>query len=90
MRLQTSVNCTSTFLIVASVLDSQVVVSAGGSVSVQSTTSSFNSTRLELYRTKLAPLKLARILILVIALLNIVQKASKKVLFLTCVIAYFA
>ena len=51
---------------------------------------SFNSTRLELCRTKLAPLKLARILILVIALLNIVQKASKKVFFLTCVIAYFA
>ena len=50
---------------------------------------SFNSIRLGLCRTKLAPLKLARILILVIALLNAVQKTSKKVSSLTCVIAYF-
>jgi hypothetical protein len=54
--------------------------SSSRSVSVRSTILSFNSTRSRLYRTNLAPLKLAKILSFVIALLKAILKASRKVI----------
>jgi multisubunit Na+/H+ antiporter MnhE subunit len=59
------------------------VSSSSRGVSVQSTILSFNSTRSRLFRSNLAPLKLAKILSFVIALLKAILKASKKVVFLT-------
>jgi hypothetical protein len=59
------------------------VSSSGRGVSVRSTILSFYSTRSRLYRTNLAPLKLAKILSFEIALLRAILKASRKVVFLT-------
>jgi hypothetical protein len=50
---------------------------------VRSTTLSFNSTRSRLYKTNLTPLKLAKILSFVTALLKAILKASRKIVFLT-------
>jgi hypothetical protein len=83
MRSRSSVSCALISLTLTSVLDSYRVSSSGGGVSVRSTTLSFDSTRSRLYRTNLAPLKLAKILSFVIALLKAILKASRKVVFLT-------
>jgi hypothetical protein len=83
MRSRSNVNCASISLTLTSVLDSYRVSSSSRGVSVQSTTLSFNSTRSRLYKTNLAPPKLAKILSFVIALLKAILKASRKVVFLT-------
>jgi hypothetical protein len=78
MRSRSSINCASISLTLTSVLDSY-----RGSSSSRGTTLSFNSTRSRLYRTNLAPLKLAKILSFVITLLKAILKASRKVVFST-------
>jgi hypothetical protein len=59
------------------------VSSSSRGISVRSTILSFNSTRSRLYKTNLAPLKLAKILSFIIALFKSILKASRKVVFLT-------
>jgi hypothetical protein len=83
MRSRSSVNYALISLTLTSVLDSYRVSSSSRGISVRSTILSFNSIRSRLYRTNLAPLKLAKILSFVIALLKAILKASRKVVFLT-------
>jgi hypothetical protein len=83
IRLRSSVNYAVISLILTSVLDSYRVSSSSRGISVRSTILDFISTRSRLYRTNLAPLKLAKILSFVIALLKAILKASRKVVFLT-------
>jgi hypothetical protein len=70
MRSRSSVNYALISLLLTSVLDSYRVFSSSRGVSVRSTTLSFNSTHSKLYRTNLAPLKLANILSFVTAILK--------------------